>query len=79
MASPGDSWEARSLWGQPNGSSRTTRQRILDGQARIYNYYGTGLSWVEPVTVEAAFDYAKANCKEDNPVIVDAFPYDLLP
>jgi hypothetical protein len=31
------------------------------------------------VTVEEAFDYAKANCKSQTPVIADGFTNDLLP
>ncbi|OHB62421.1 MAG: hypothetical protein A2Y76_06730 [Planctomycetes bacterium RBG_13_60_9] len=85
MASPerGYAWEGEEwAYGDNDGNGEFTyylARGILDGEARIYNYYGTSLSWIEPVTVEAAFDYARANCDQDNPVIVDDFPYDLLP
>jgi hypothetical protein len=34
---------------------------------------------VDDVTVEEAFDYAKANCKSQTPAIADGFVNDLLP
>jgi hypothetical protein len=54
---------------------------ITTGYASVYSY-GFDMLSVPPqliVTAEEAFDYAKANCTVDNPVIVDSFPNDLLP
>jgi len=51
---------------------------IATGDANIHNY-GYGVLVPPQVTAEEAFDYAKANCTADNPVIVDSFTNDLLP
>ena len=52
---------------------------ITTGAANIHDY-GLDLIYLPPqVTAEEAFDYAKANCVEDSPVIADGFPDDLLP
>lgn len=50
------------------------------GEANIHDYDGdTTLSEPGQVTAEEAFDYAKANCDLDKPVIADSFADDLLP
>lgn len=56
-------------------------QGITTGYASVYSYGFDLLSTPAQliVTAEEAFDYAKANCTADNPVIVDSFPNDLLP
>jgi len=53
---------------------------IQDGQAGVYDYDRDGVL-AEPaqVTAEEAFDYARAHCDADKPVIADSFPGDLLP
>ena len=52
---------------------------IAQGQANTHDY-GTGiLSLPGEVTAEEAFDYAKANCVADSPMVTDEFSYDLLP
>lgn len=50
-------------------------QGITYGTADIYDHIPDKAD----VTVEEAFDYAKANCKYQTPVITDSFKYDLLP
>jgi hypothetical protein len=53
---------------------------IGSGQANIHDYDGDHvLLESDQVTAEEAFDYAKANCKLDRPVIADSFQNDLLP
>ncbi len=52
---------------------------ISTGAARTYNYGISTLSGPASTTVEEAYDYAKANCIDDRPVINDSFPNDLLP
>jgi len=52
---------------------------ILQGHANVHDYYGNGTGKPEQVTVEEAFDYAKANCSYDKPTIGDSFDNDLLP
>jgi hypothetical protein len=53
---------------------------INQGYADIYDHNQDGfLGQSSDVVVEEAFDYAKANCKHDNPVISDNFSNDLLP
>lgn len=49
------------------------------GTANVHDYYGSGTGIPEQVTVEEAYDYAKANCKLDRPCISDEFSDDLLP
>ncbi len=56
------------------------QEGIVDGNANIHEYGiypGTGVP--EQVTVEEAYDYAKANCSLDKPTIGDEFENDLLP
>ena len=50
-------------------------QGITYGKADIYDHVENQAD----VTIEEAFDYAKANCKYQNPVISDSFTNDLLP
>lgn len=51
----------------------------LQGQANIHDYdMDTILGEPEQVTIEEAFDYAKANCDYDKPTIGDDFENDLL-
>lgn len=51
----------------------------LQGNANIHDYDGDGdLKEQEQVTVEEAFDYAKANCSLDKPTVGDSFDDDLL-
>jgi metacaspase-1 len=53
---------------------------IRTGEANIHDYNGNGdLSEPTQVTIEEAFDYARANCHWDRPVIADEFTHDLLP
>lgn len=52
---------------------------IVGGAANTHDYLGYGTGLPPQVTAEEAFDYAKVNCVEDKPVIVDAFPDDLWP
>ncbi|MEA3226292.1 MAG: caspase family protein [Planctomycetota bacterium] len=50
------------------------------GQANTHDYDENGeLNEPGQVTVEEAFDYAKANCAYDRPTIGDEFDDDLLP
>ncbi len=55
-------------------------QGIGLGEASVHDYSTNGVV-SEPVgvTPEEAFDYAKANCRLDRPVIADGFANDLLP
>jgi hypothetical protein len=52
---------------------------ILTGAANVQEYGFNVLSEPALVTAEQAFDYAKANCVWDTPVVDDSFPDDLLP
>jgi len=54
---------------------------IRTGDANIHDYNTNGVLSSEPaqVSAEEAFDYAKANCRADRPVIGDSFTDDLLP
>jgi hypothetical protein len=55
-------------------------QGMLQGKANTHDYDGdTLLGEPGQVTVEEAFDYAKANCKSQKPTIGDKFDDDLLP
>jgi len=51
----------------------------LQGKANVHDYDGDE-QFYEPdqVTVEEAFDYAKANCSYDKPTLGDSFENDLL-
>lgn len=52
---------------------------MLQGKANIHDYDGDViLGESEQVTVEEAFDYAKANCAYDRPTVGDSFEDDLL-
>jgi tricorn protease-like protein len=48
---------------------------ILNGNADIYDQ----IPEQSDITVEEAFDYAKANCRYQTPTISDSFKNDLLP
>jgi len=53
---------------------------MSQGKANTHDYDGDGtLEEPEQVTVEEAFDYAKASCSRDKPTIGDYFANDLLP
>ncbi|MBA7664909.1 hypothetical protein ES703_72974 [subsurface metagenome] len=53
---------------------------MLQGKANVHDYdEDEVLEEPEQVTVEEAFDYAKANCAYDKPTIGDEFENDLLP
>jgi hypothetical protein len=49
------------------------------GAANVHDYYNDGTGKPKHVTVEEAFDYAKANCDYDKSTIGDEFENDLLP
>jgi hypothetical protein len=52
----------------------------LQGYANVHDYDGDEiLEEPEQVTVEEAFDHARANCAYDKPIISDEFENDLLP
>lgn len=51
-----------------------TEQGIINGYADVYDH----IQGQNDVTVEEAFDYAKANCKYQTPTISDLFKNDLL-
>ena len=53
---------------------------MVQGKANTHNYDRDGnLEESEQVTVEEAFDYAKANCSDDKSTVGDDFLNDLLP
>ena len=53
---------------------------VLFGNADVYDHDGDSeLTEPDDVTVEEAFDYAKANCQRQRPTISDSFTNDLLP
>ena len=53
---------------------------VLFGNADVYDHDGDSeLTEPDDVTVEEAFDYAKANCQRQRPTISDSFANDLLP
>lgn len=52
---------------------------MFQGKANTHDYDNNGtLEEPEQVTVEEAYDYAKANCSTDKPTIGDEFVDDLL-
>jgi hypothetical protein len=54
-------------------------QGMLSGKADRYDHDGdTVLLEPRDVAVEEAFDYAKANCQMQKPIISDRFDNDLL-
>lgn len=56
------------------------QEGIVGGKANVHDYDGdTAIKEPEQVTVEEAYDYARANCSLDKPTIGDAFENDLLP
>ena len=60
-------------WGNGEFTYYFVDRGILRGEAHVeeHNYDG--------VTIEEAFDYAKANCVSDKPTVADEFDDDLLP
>ena len=68
-----------SLWQNGEFSYYFVDEGMLQGKANIHDYNGNEVLY-EPdqVTVEEAFDYAKANCSFDKPTIGDYFDNDLL-
>ena len=53
---------------------------INGGLANVHDYYDSGTTGIsEQVTIEEAYDYAKANCEYDRPTVADEFNDDLLP
>ena len=67
-------------WGHGEFTYYLVDRGIVAGQANIHDYdHDTTLSEPQQVTVEEAFDYTKANCSMDRPVISDNFANDLLP
>lgn len=68
-------------WGGGQGEfSYYLAEGMSTGVANVHDYADIGVLSNPPlVTIEEAFDYAKANCVEDSPVIGDSFLYDLLP
>jgi len=67
-------------WGHGEFTYYLVLKGIDAGLANIHDYdLDTVLSESDQVTAEEAFDYAKANCRYDRPVIDDSFTNDLLP
>lgn len=67
-------------WGGGHGEfTYYLAEGIATGDANTHDYLRLGLSSPLQVSAEEAFDYAKANCDADSPVIDDSFPGDLLP
>lgn len=68
-----------SLWENGEFSYYFVDEGMLQGNANTHDYDGdTTLGEPDQVTVEEAFDYAKANCDSDKPTIGDSFDDDLL-
>jgi hypothetical protein len=69
-----------SEWGNGEFSYYFVDLGMVQGEANTDDYDGdTVYEEPEQVTVEEAFDYAKANCSRDKPTIGDYFENDLLP
>ena len=69
-----------SLWQNGEFSYYFVDLGMVQGKANTHDYDGNGIfEDPEQVTVEEAFDYAKANCSRDKPTIGDYFANDLLP
>ena len=69
-------------WGGGHGQFTYyfAEEGIESGLAGKYDYNGDGILYQpQDVSVEEAFDYAKANCKSQTPTIADGFDKDLLP
>jgi len=67
-------------WGNGEFTYYLVDEGTLQGKANVHDYDGDGyIGQAEWVTVEEAFDYAKANCAYDRPTIGDDFDDDLLP
>jgi hypothetical protein len=74
----GSSYEDE-LWGNGQFTYYFVDQGMLSGLAGKYDYNGDEI-YCQPqdVSVEEAFDYAKANCRGQTPTISDSFSNDLL-
>ncbi len=62
-------------WGNGQFTYYFVEQGMLNGKADFYDHNG---NQSPDVVVEEAFDYAKANCRYQNPIIADSFLNDLL-
>lgn len=68
------------LWENGEFSYYFVDMGMLQGKADIYDHDNDGtIPERYDVTIEEAFDYAKANCSYDKPTIGDYFEDDLLP
>jgi len=68
-----------SSWGNGQFTYYFVDQGMLGGKADRYDHDKDGIvSEKTDVVVEEAFDYAKANCQSQKPVISDSFSNDLL-
>jgi len=64
------------VWGNGQFTFYFFDQGMLAGRADVYDHNGNP----QPdVVIEESFDYAKANCMQQTPVISDSFMNDLLP
>ena len=69
-----------SLWENGEFTYYLVDYGMLQGKANSHDYDEDGiLEESEEVTIEEAWDYAKANCQYDKPSISDSFDDDLLP
>lgn len=69
-----------SLWQNGEFSYYFVDLGMVQGEANTHDYDEDGtFGEPEQVTVEEAFDYAKANCSRDKPNVGDYFANDLLP
>jgi hypothetical protein len=74
----GDEW----AYGDNPGDGEFTyylAKGIVEAAAYLYDYSDYGRPVPAQVTIEEAFDYARANCEQDRPLIADDFSGDLLP
>jgi len=68
------------LWENGEFSYYFVDMGMIQGKADIYDHDNdTTIPESSDVTIEEAFDYAKANCSYDKPTIGDYFEDDLLP
>ena len=66
-------------WGNGQFTYYFVDQGMVSGLAGKYDYNGDGFCYQpRDVSVEEAFDYAKANCQMQKPTISDSFSNDLL-
>jgi hypothetical protein len=64
-------------WGNGQFTYYFVAQGMLAGKADRYDHDNNATC--RDVTIEEAFDYAKANCQVQKPIISDSFDNDLLP